>query len=301
MIMKMRRLLINDELEKQFHRDGFITLDLLSEDKVIELFQLISDLNQGHIKNSIEENSTYKLSFFNNDLEFKKKVFDTLTAFFQPIVDKHLKNYKPLIINIFDKEPSKGEVPIHQNWTFVDEDKYTSVSVWIPLVNVSRENGTLEVVKGTHKILSKYRSPSLPWVFDDLNDILKKKYLEPFELKIGQAAIIDDGILHWSSENKTDVVRTAVQLIMIPEEADAIHYHQEVGEEYTKVYKVDPEFFMQFNMKEIPDGYPVIDRKKISLKKLNEEEFVNIVSIQNPSIKEKLKRKTFIDKLFGVK
>lgn len=294
----MRRLLINDDAENQFHRDGFITLDLLSSEKVKELLELISNLNQGHIKNSIEENSTYKLSFFNNDLEFKKKVFNTLTEFFQPIVDEHLKDYKPLIINIFDKEPGKGEVPIHQNWTFVDEDKYTSVSVWIPLVNVKRDNGTLEVVKGTHKILSKYRSPSLPWVFDELNDVLKKKYLDPFELKIGEAAIIDDGILHWSSENKTNIVRTAVQLIMIPSDADAIHYHKVENEEDTRVYKVDPLFFMQFNMKDIPEGYSIIDRKKISLKKLNEEEFVRLVSIQNPSIKEKMAKKKNI---FGIK
>lgn len=272
-------------MEADFHKDGFVTIDLLSPSEVQELKDLISNLNKGYIESSTEKNSSYKLSFFNNDLAFKEKVFKTLTDFFQSKIDRVLKGYKPLIINIFDKEPGKGEVPVHQNWTFVDEDKFTSVSVWIPLVNVSRSNGSLEVVKGSHKILCKYRSPSLPWVFDQLNDVLKKKYLVPFEFNVGKAAVIDDGILHWSSENKTNVVRTAVQLIMVPDDATPIHYVQNSPGELD-VYEVDPLFFMQYNMKDIPKGYKVIGREKVQIKKLSERELVDRVSVNNPEIRK---------------
>lgn len=295
------RQVLNDQIqEKQFHQDGFITLNLLDTNQLNQLQQTINELNQSHIEESTEENSTYKLSYFNGDLAFKQKVFKTLTDFFQPSIDKHLKNYKPLIINIFDKEPGKGEVTIHQNWTFVDEEKYTSVSVWIPLVDVSRNNGTLETVKGSHKVLCQYRSPSLPWVFDEINDLLKEKYLEPFVLNKGQAAIIDDGILHWSSDNLSDHVRTAVQLIMIPDDAQAIHYVKK--DDNVDVYEVDPLFFMQYDMKHIPEGYSVIGEKKVYLKKLNEKEFVDIISQNDPSILEKFqpKKKTgFLEKIFG--
>jgi Phytanoyl-CoA dioxygenase (PhyH) len=280
----MRRVLNDDQQESNFHRDGYVTIQLLDHHQLEALKQLIKQLNEGHIESSTEAKSSYKLSFFNNDLAFKQKVFETLTAFFQPLIDQHLYNYKPLIINIFDKEPGKGEVPVHQNWTFVDEDKYTSVSVWIPLVDVSHANGTLEVVKGSHKVLCKHRSPSLPWVFDELNDVLKAKYLQPFEFTAGHAAIIDDGILHWSSENNTPVVRTAVQLIMAPADADTIHLYKAPGRDDTQVYKVDPLFFMQYNMKDIPEGYNVIDRKDIRLKKLSESEFKKVVTTQNPEI-----------------
>jgi hypothetical protein len=280
----MRRVLNDDHLERNFHRDGYVSINLLDSKGVQQLRDLIEKLNKDHIDQSTEEKSSYKLSFFNDDLAFKQQLFKALTDFFQPLVDQYLFRYKPLIINIFDKEPGKGEVPVHQNWTFVDEDLSTSVSVWIPLVDVSRANGTLEVVKGSHKVLCKYRSPSLPWVFDELNDILKAKYLQPFELCVGQAAIIDDGILHWSSENKTNTVRTAVQLIMAPEEVDTIHYHHPKGSAEVEVYKVDPLFFMQYNMKDIPKGYEVIDRKRISLKKFSEQELKKIVAQQNPEI-----------------
>ena len=296
----MRQVLNDSSLEKQFHQDGFVTLNLLDTDKFNQLQQTIDDLNQSHKKDSTEENSTFKLSYFNKDLEFKQNVFKTLTDFFQPTIDKHLKNYKPLIINIFDKEPGKGEVTIHQNWSFVDEEKYTSVSVWIPLVDVSRKNGTLETVKGSHKVLCQYRSPSLPWVFDELSDILKERYLEPFEIKKGQAAIIDDGILHWSSDNNSDYVRTTVQLIMVPDDAQVIHYVNK--DDHVDVYEVDPLFFMKYDMKNIPEGYSVIGQKNLSLKKLNEKEFVEIVAQNDPSILEKFKPKkklSFLERIFS--
>lgn len=254
--------------------------------EVEDLKNLIVELNKNHVENSTESNSSYKLSFFNTDLAFKRKVFKAISDFMQPRVDVFLKGYKPLIINIFDKEPGKGEVPIHQNWTFVDESRFTSVSVWIPLVDVSRQNGTLEVVKGSHKVLCQYRSPSLPWVFDRLNEVLKQKYLEPFELSAGYAAIIDDGVLHWSSDNKTDTVRTAVQLIMVPDDAVPIHYHS-TPEGKVDVYEVDSDFFMQFDMKSIPAGYPVIGTETLSLKKLSEKELVDIISENNPQIQER--------------
>jgi hypothetical protein len=275
--MGMRVTLLDEQLEQQFQRDGFVTINLLDQNQLEGLKNLIEDLNSHHRDASTEEKSSYKLSFFNDDLAFKKKVFASLSNFFQPLVDQYLKAYKPLIINIFDKEPGKGEVPVHQNWTFVDEDQYTSVSVWIPLVNVSRKNGTLEVVPGTHKALCKYRSPSLPWVFDELNDVLKEKYLQPFEIHAGQAAIIDDGILHWSSENKSNTVRTAVQLIMAPAEATTIHLVKPSDQHETLIYRVDPEFFMKYNMKDIPSGYEVIGKKPIHLSKLNERAFRQIL------------------------
>ncbi|MCO5249747.1 MAG: phytanoyl-CoA dioxygenase family protein [Chitinophagales bacterium] len=296
----MRQVLNDYEQEKQFHRDGFVTLNLLNEVEFNQLTKIVDELNKAHIEYSVEANSEYKLSFFNNDLEFKQRVFRTLSDFFQPIIDKHLKNYKPLIINVFDKEPGGGEVPMHQNWTFVDETQFTSVSVWIPLIDVSRKNGALEVVKGSHKVLCQYRSPSLMWVFDELNDILKEKYMEPFELVKGQAAILDDGILHYSSENDTDVTRTTVQLIMIPDDATPIHYVKK--NDTVDIYEVDTQFFMQYDMKNLPEGYQVIGNEDVQLEKMSEETFVNVVAQNNPSILKKYrsrKKVSLLDKIFG--
>ena len=248
----MRKIFHDPHLQKEFDEKGFVFVPLLSESEVAEVWQLYTDLKKEFGEVSSKEDQTYELSFFDNKPSFKQALFNRISAYFQPKVDQLLDRYVPLITNIFVKEPGKGEVPVHQNWTFVDEKEFTSVSVWCPLVDASRENGALEAVPRSHKVISDYRSPSIPWAFQDLFEPLKEKYMKPFELKAGYAAILDDSILHFSSDNHTDKPRPAVQLIMHPAEAPAIHYYREGNADELEVLEVTPDFFFDFNMNEKP-------------------------------------------------
>ena len=284
----MRKVFNESTLEQEFDKNGFVPISLLNPSGLGELSAILENLKEEGEKGMDEIKSSYKLSFFSSDTAYRKKVFEQLGNFFQEKIDKFLFRYKPLIVNIFDKEPDQGEVPVHQNWTFVDESKFTSVSIWIPLTDVSRENGTLEVVRGSHKVLTKYRGPSIPWVFEDLIDQLKEKYLEPINLQAGEAVILDDSIIHWSSENKTGNNRLAVQLIMIPEEATPIYYYRssDPHAEQLQVFEVDSDFFTRFNMNEKPEDIKSIGYIDFQPKKFNEDELVKKISINNPTIKE---------------
>ena len=282
----MRNTFKDRALQEKFDQTGFVQFDFLNADKFNEVVDLVDSLNQGHKEQSVDSNSSYKLSFFNDDISFRKLVFKEISNFFQPLVDQVLDDYVPLIINIFDKEPGQGEVPVHQNWTFADEENYTTVSLWIPLCDVTRKNGTLEFIPGSHRVVSKFRSPSIPWAFDGLQEVLKEKYLQPIELVTGQAAILDDSIIHWSSENDTDSVRTTIQLILRPREATPIHYHMQ-DDGSVKIYKVDPEFFMSFNMKDYRPDLEVIDTiANFEPPKYDEESLVECISQQNAEIRK---------------
>ena len=269
----MRNVFLDPALQASFDKTGYITAELMNETELTDLFDLLGQLKSNRENDKFTTDSSYKLSFFNADSGYRKKVLEEIGAFFQPKVDKILDNYVPLIINLFDKEPGPGEVPIHQNWTFVDEDKFTSVSVWIPLCEVSRENGTLEIYPGSHRVLTKYRSPTIPWVFREQLEVLKEKYLKPFEMKPGQVGIIDDSIIHWSSDNNSKKVRSTIQLIMIPKEATPIHYYNpEKGDSgELQVYKVDSEFFTTFNMNEKPKNVELIGNEPFENEVLTEE------------------------------
>ena len=273
----MNQVFNNPDLERQFDIDGAVIVDLFPKEKLADLQALLSKLREEGNRHAANVDSSYKLSFFNSSPEYRKHVLEEVGAFFQPMVDVHLNGYEPLIINVFDKEPGTGEVPIHQNWTFVDESKFTSVSVWIPLIDSSRENGTLEVVKGTHRVLTDYRSPSIPWVFENIREELKERHLEPLEVKVGQAGIIDDSIIHWSSENDSEQVRTAIQLIMVPREATPIHYYGtgENDDYKLEVFKVDSDFFTRFDMHKKPEGVERIGFDSVRYHALTEEEMMD--------------------------
>lgn len=268
-----RKIFKNDTHQQKFDHDGFVVVDLMDAEVVRSLFDMLSGLESEKAEMRSVVDSEYKLSFFSESSDYRKKLFDAVAGFFQPMVDDILLNYEPLIINAFDKEPGSGEVPVHQNWTFVNEDKFTSVSVWVPLIDVSHHNGTLEVVPGTHNTLTRFRSPSIPWVFEGLQEVIKEKHMRPLNLTLGQVAILDDAILHYSSKNKSDKVRSSIQLIMKPEEAQAIHYCcADGGLEKLDVFGVNRDFFTTFRMDSKPEGVPLIGSVSHSYRVISENE-----------------------------
>ena len=217
---------------------------------------------------------TYEFTFIDSNVQYKQEVFDRITAVFMPLINKYLVNYQPIIANYIHKSSHKGEVPLHQNWAFVDESKYTSVSIWCPLVDSNEENGTLQVVPGSHKRFAPVRGPLIPWELEHLKDDIINDFMVPMNIRAGQAVILDDSIIHYSAPNKTDGLRLAIQLIMIPPNTSSIHYHMvnENGKSEIKMYEVDRDFYMAFHpwqkpkeqklVKTLPYKRIGIDRKK---------------------------------------
>jgi len=270
----MRNVFYSRDLQVAFDRTGYVVLDLFSEAEANAFLKLYDELEGA--KGTANTNlNTYELSFFENDIASKKRKFDAVYDFVRPLLDKYLDHYKPILVNLFNKHQNTGEVPVHQNWTFVDEAQYTSVSVWCPLVDVKRRNGTLEVVPGTHKVISDYRGPSIPWVFDNLNDIMKDRYMVPLELRLGQVAVIDDSVIHFSGDNHDEAERKAVQLILKPEEAATIHcFRRKEESDIVHIVDVDDDFFFDFNMWEIPAGGTNMRTVKYPIVKLTESELI---------------------------
>lgn len=279
-----RRVLKDPQLQKAFDLDGYVVVDLFSNAEFEGLLSVYNNINNQKKDLQFNTDSHYKLSFFSTDKTYRNYVFQSISNFCGPFVDNYLDLYEPLIVNTFDKEPGSGEVPIHQNWTFVDESKATSVSVWIPLVDATQLNGTMEVVKGSHRVLSAYRSPSIPWVFENLRHEIKTKYMEAINVNVGQAVILDDSILHYTSQNDSDTIRSAIQLIMKPKDIPAIHYHLPNADAKTiDVYEVNSDFFMRFNMHEPPKGVPKVGELSFSQSFLSESAFTSrIPSIKTP-------------------
>lgn len=271
----MRKVFYDNDLQKQFDRNGYVIIDLFDAEQTQAFIKLYNDLDGVNGTANTNKN-TYELSFFEKDIATKKKKFTSIYQFVKPLLDKVVINYSPIIINLFNKVPGTGEVPIHQNWTFVDEKEYTSVSVWCPLQEVNHNNGTLEVVPGTHKVISDYRGPSIPWVFDDLNELLKEKYMVPLNLRPGQVGIIDDSLIHYSAVNNSSNERKAVQLILKPEEVPTIHCFKRSPESNEiQIIDVEDDYFFNFNMWEIPQGGKNERVVDFEIKKIKEEELVH--------------------------
>ncbi len=280
----MRNVFKQDELQNQFDKAGYVIVPFLSADEVAQLRQAYFDtlaFRGGNITGEdvttvdIKERITYDFTFIDKSIEYKQKVFDIITQAFKTRTDHYLAGYKPIIANFIYKSENDGEVPLHQNWAFVDESRYTSVSVWVPLVDSNEQNGTLQMVNGSHKRFGQIRGPLVPWELDDIKNDIIQHYLTPMNVEAGQAVILDDSIVHYSNINRTNDLRLAIQLIMIPEDAVSIHYHYDLepGKHEVKVWEVNQDFYMSFNPWKIPDHVKTIGTLRYSGSFIDRKQF----------------------------
>ncbi len=248
----MKNVFKDASMEAEFQNQGYVTFPLLSQDEIEQLRNFYFTYAAPMAQSIGKRNNTYELSFFDSDTARKEFIFKRLNELLSHKWEKYLDEYEPIVLNMFSKEKDKGEVPVHQNWTFVDETKFRSVSLWIPLQNVSRENGTLEVVPGTHDNFHLFRGPNVPWIFENITAQLKEKYMQPLQLQAGEVAVIDDSILHFSSENKTSQPRIAIQAILKPKAAPSLVYFLNAEKNALDVFEASPEYFMNIDVTKPP-------------------------------------------------
>jgi hypothetical protein len=136
----------------------------------------------------------------------------------------------------------------------------TSVTVWCPLVDTDEENGTLQVVPGSHKIVPDVANIRCEPFFRPVEEALLARYLEPICLAAGEALIFDDSLIHYSSENRSAAPRVAVQLETVPAEATTVLYYLDpTAPERFELFRVEPEFFTEHGvtaLRERPASLP---------------------------------------------
>ncbi len=258
----MRTIFKDAPLENNFRKEGYVIVPFIEEEEIALLtknyFKTL-DESGGRLvpedeNHNTNEEITYDFTFIDKNIDYKEKVFDIITKAFEKHTSKLLDNYKPIIANFIRKKTDGGEVPLHQNWAFVDEVVCTSVSIWCPLVDSNKENGTLEVVPGSHKRYGQVRGPMIKSELADIKDEIINQFMVPLEVKAGQAVILDDSIVHYSSPNRTNGFRLAIQLILIPKEETSIHYHMDLKKDRNRVevLSVNKDFYTTFNPWKVP-------------------------------------------------
>ncbi len=232
---------------RELDKVGYLKLSLFSSKEINEIIQTISiitnELKLSHNK--------YHVTIFSDDLLYKEKVRDILTRFVSKKLVELFPDYQIITTNLIIKSPQSGEVPLHQNWTFVNEEEHRSYTIWIPLIDTNELNGTLEFITGSHNIFCDVkRGHNTPYFFIKENERLKK-YLTPIYATAGEVLILDDAILHYSKQNNTNENRIAIQATIVPKHADLFHYHYKKTFFKDKIYKliVTPAFYKNLDIK----------------------------------------------------
>lgn len=242
----MKAILKNEADESVLLEEGYIVRPFLHEEEIADLkklyFSRFPATNEGMYATAHDPNIDVRMEMNNG-----------INQVFKRAINEHFVNVHPLGGSFIAKGKSqKGILVPHQDWNIVDEDRFRSFNIWVPLVDLSPENGTIRVLPRSHTLVKSYRSANIPSLFGPVDDVLWK-LLIPLNMKAGEALIYDHRLLHASGENSSSDLRLAAVYGIIPDEAHMFYYHG-LDEQTVQVFESNPEHFLYGNIFEGPVG-----------------------------------------------
>lgn len=240
----------NNKLQAQFQRDGYVVISGVFKNEYAELLNFY--------KNNLPsfDHGGFHSTHFFKDRAYKRSVHETIKSLFWSKLEAFFSDYDLIFANFMVKEPRPDSVmPLHADWTYVNEDKFVSLGIWCPLVDTNEMNGMLGVIPFSHDLASNTRGPKIVSAVGEFNEYIIKKYGKLLSLKAGDAVIYNHRLLHFSESNISNTTRVAVNLVAVPAKAEVYHYLSLEYEKGIRKYIVKSEdFFLNYDHFEEPDN-----------------------------------------------
>lgn len=220
----------------------------------------------------------YSTSFHQN-FELKQTVNNQILEIISPILEENFADYKILGSSFLRKLPAQNNpLPIHQDWTVTDEEKYGSFTLWIPLQDVNESNGAIRVIERSHQVDNALRSPSLPVAFENERAAFDK-YLKTLNLKTGQAFIFNQKLMHASFPNQSHEERLALTIGLVPKDANLFMLYYDKTKEEVQQYSMPDDLFLHYpEIIQTPKIGKLEKTFKYQLPKLTEKQFLQKIN-----------------------
>jgi len=245
-----RRTFLDADRQASFEADGYVVVDLLDAEALDALRAGYTSLDHRQHRDSPFAEG-FHTTVYDPRTDYRRNVRDLIGHVVGPSLDRLLDGHQVVFANFAVKLPHAAAVPHHLDWTFVDEDRFSSATVWCPLLDTSLRAGALGAVAGTHERVDFVR----PVNHRDyerhaaLLDAAEAEVLIP--VAAGQAIVMDSRVVHWSSPNDAPQDRVVAAFVVAPSEAELVHWW--VGPDGVPVrYQVESDFYLSYVIGESP-------------------------------------------------
>lgn len=149
---------------------------------------------------------------------FRRRANDMIAPALDDLLRRVLTGYRIVLASFVVRSSGSNEqdMPLHQDWTFVDEAVAQSLGVWIPLQHVDTSNGCLQVVPGSHRHQQPMRAIGGGFRYSMLEVELREQYLVDVPAQAGDAVFFDHRLIHCSRPNTSSQPRFAVGAVLLP-------------------------------------------------------------------------------------
>jgi hypothetical protein len=276
----MKPILQNPSLEKQLLENGFVVIPFLNDEEVTGLTEFY------YRHHSIDLEGMYATAH-QPDIDLRMKMNDAIKGKFARPIAEIFCHATALGGSFIAKGKGKqGSLKPHQDWNIVDENKYRSFNIWVPLVDVNQDNGAICVMPKSHLWGKTFRSVNISSIFQDVEKELWGKMIR-LNMKAGEALIYDHRLIHASGENHTDEIRLTTVFGIIPDEAKMFYYHMK-NEKTIEEYESNPEFFLYENIFQGPVKLKLSKEFSHTLQYVSKTDFEKLTN-DTPGIIDRLK------------
>jgi ectoine hydroxylase-related dioxygenase (phytanoyl-CoA dioxygenase family) len=268
---------LNDQ--NLFDHVGILKINLLDSKSIEEIIEKVNFIHPEFNSIMAEE---YYFSVFGKGNEYMKSIRQVILPIVQPYLNEIFHNYKILTVVLQIKGTSeKSSVGLHQDLTVVDENRFNSMTVWIPLMDSTLENGAIQALKGSQNTFRSYRAHTIDYYqFEEVEDYIKENSTA-FKTKIGEALVFDPAVIHYSEQNRTQTPRISIAISIVNEDAPIqIGYHDKKENESVTIFDVPDNFFYLYNdfgtERLLPPSFGTINRIEQNYfeRKYNKEDFI---------------------------
>jgi len=211
-----------DQIAAELLKDGKISDPLVSEPFKYRLAKLFAGLTDADFLKYGRSWRDRLAGYF--ILMSNPKILDAVESLIGPeIFSNPVYNVRPKVPKV-----AAGAVPWHQDKSYwPDANSNPVITVWIPLIDSTHENGCLHLIPGTHRqrVIDYHKETYSGTGFLETNlEIVqreaKKRPILALPMTAGSALLFNDRLLHSSTPNNSDHVRWSVDLRYQPTDQD---------------------------------------------------------------------------------
>lgn len=237
-----KRIFKDDAMQARFDKQGFLVVPFITEAEVKYLNDFFDSLHADLPKEGFVSGS------YSQDFTYKKKASDEIVRIFSKHYERLFVNYQPFGAAFLFKMPSpNSQLAIHQDWTVVDEEKFVALNCWVPLTDINETNGALQIIPGSHyDVIKTLRAPTLPFFFSGNDDLVLEASI-PLYVKAGEAVILDQSVIHYSSSNRSSQIRKAITAGVKSKGAPMqFHYSNAKNSNEVEIFEMPEDFLISF-------------------------------------------------------
>ena len=169
---KLRARFKNAELDAQLEKDGYLLIrSWVDKDHIAKMREVFDEFYKA---------PDFSTNLFNTLImvaeKERKMISDRLMELLKPFMEQYLYNYEPTFGYFQTKPVNKElrELPLHGDSSAVNEAKYDYHTIWLPLVDVDKNNGCIYLIPGSRRLFTYEQPFAILWPYPHLEKQLKK-------------------------------------------------------------------------------------------------------------------------------